>query len=141
MNAIKLGVVAMLPLLAAVAGCDGGGGPPPSDGPAAALPERLAPTQVNFTSTDLQQSTRVGTIARTIDGNGIMRLTVPIRAATDYDITVDYRFTYLDEGRAVVDQPASWQTKTLHAGTFEYLDGTAPSPRARDFQLDLRYAQ
>ena len=138
MPARKLALVTLIPLLA---GCGGGGGPPPSDGPAPAFPEQQAPSQVSFTSTDLQQSCRVGTVTRTIDGNGIMRLTVPIRAITDFDLTVDYRFTYLDESRGVVDQPASWQARTLHAGTFETIDGVAPSPRARDFELDLRYAQ
>ncbi len=128
--------LALLPLLAA-AGC-GGDPPPPSDGPAAAFPERLVPQQVNFTSTALAQATRVGTVVKLIDGNGIMHLTVPIRAATDGDVTVDYRFSFVDENRAVVDQPAGWQTQTLHAGTFESIQGVAPSPQARDFTLDIR---
>ncbi len=139
MNVLKLGVAALLPLLCAVAGCNPG--PPPSDGPAPGIPEELSSPQVNFTSTDLQRSTRIGTVTRTIDGNGIMHLTVPVRAVTDSDITVDYRFTYLDENHALVDQPAGWQAQTLHAGTFEYIQGNAPSARARDFALDLRYAQ
>ena len=138
MNALKIGL-ALVPLLA-LAGC-GGVDRPPSDGPAAASPEPLAPMQVVFTSTDLARSTAVGTITKTIDGNGIMHLTVPVRDATDGDITIDYRFTYLDENRAVIDQPASFTARTLHAGTFEYLNGDAPSARARDFELDVRYAQ
>jgi hypothetical protein len=134
---MKLSTFTLLAVLAA--GCNSG--PPPADGPAPAIPEDAAPTQVNFNSTDLQQSIRIGTVVRTIDGNGIMHLTVPVRAVTEYDLTVDYRFTYLDESRALVDQPASWQARTLHAGTFEYIQATAPSPRARDFVLDLRHAQ
>ncbi len=139
MNPLKFALAA-LPLLAAV-GCGGGPDLPPSDGPASPQAETLAPMQVSFTSTDLARSTAVGTITRTIDGVGIMHLNVPIRALTDDDLTVDYRFTYLDENRAVIDQPTAWQTRTLHAGTFEYLTGDAPSPRARDFQLDVRYAR
>ncbi len=92
--------LALLPLLAAV-GCGGGPDRPPSDGPASPEAERLAPMQVVFTSTDLARSTAVGTVSRTIDGVGIMHLTVPVRALTDEDLTVDYRFTYLDENRAV----------------------------------------
>ena len=139
MNARTLALAA-LPLLA-LAGCGGGPDYPPSDGPASPLAERLGPMHVVFTSTDLAGATAVGTVTRTIDANGIMRLTVPVRDVADYDITVDYRFTYLDENRAVVDQPATWQTRTLHAGTFEYIDGAAPSPAARDFELDVRYAR
>ena len=133
MKLLTLGLALLLPL---AAGCAG----PVSDGPAAPQLDPLGPGPVSFTSTDLARSTFVGEITRRTDSNGILHVTVPIRAV-DYDQTVDTRFTFLDAAHALVDQPKSWQATTLHAGTFEYLEAAAPSPTARDFTLDIRPAQ
>ena len=129
--------IALLPL--SFIGC--GSEPPPSDGPASPMGEGMGPMHVVCTSTALARSTAVGPIVRTTDAAGLMHLSVPIRAVTDGDITVNYRFTFTDANHASVDEPVGWQTRTLHAGTFEHVDGVAPSPQAADFELDLRYAQ
>ena len=137
MNPTKL-CLTCLPLLA-ILGCADG---PVSDGPAAPIPEQLGPPlTVAFTSTELRDACRIGTITRYADAGGTMHLSVPIRNAAQGDFTIDYRFSYFDAAHAVVDQPASWQTQTLHAGTFEYLDAVAPSPRAATFELAVRPAQ
>ena len=127
-----------LVLLAAVVGCAHDDEVPISDGPAAPQPEALAPMPVVFTSTDLARVTAVGTITRTFDSAGIMHLTVPIRDASGADLAIDYRFTYMNGTRQMVDQPTGWQTKDLHAGTFEYIQGNAASPQATEFELDIR---
>jgi hypothetical protein len=114
--------------------------PPASDGPVAPQSDRLHPMPVVFTNSDLAAQTYVGTITKTIDQAGLMHLTVPIRAV-GYDVTIDYRFTYRDGTGAYIDEPTSWQTRTLHAGTFESIEGVAPSPQGKEFELDVRPAQ
>jgi Protein of unknown function (DUF1425) len=57
------------------------------------------------------------------------------------DGTIDYRVTWLDENHTPVDTATAWQTKTLHSNVFEYIQANSSSPRARDFQMDLRYAK
>jgi hypothetical protein len=138
MNAWKVGLP--LSFLLAV-GCREEAPPPVSDGPAPAIADEASPASVRFTSGALAESMRVGTISKTFDANDILRVQVPIRDATGYDMTVDYRFTFLDANRNIVDQPASWQAKPLHAGTVDVIDGVAPSPAARDFVLDVRPAR
>ena len=125
-------------VLLALAGCAGA---PVSDGPAPALPDQMAPPQVSFTSYGLRDAFRFAPITRTVDPNGIVHLTVALRDVAGEDIPLDYRFTWLDDQRAVVDQPASWQTQTTHAGAYDVITAVAPSPRATDFRLDFRPAQ
>lgn len=74
------------------------------------------------------------------DDAGLLYVTVPARAATNRPQIVQYRFTFLDEtGRPLPG--GEYQTVTLESNTTSYLQGNSTSPRADDFQIEIRTAR
>jgi uncharacterized protein YcfL len=111
-----------------------------SDAPATVKVDKYAPQQVAFANQDLANSIAIGKIDRTFDSSQIMHLSIPLRATTDLGLGVDYRITYFDENHTPVDSPTAWQTKSLTPGIGDYIQATSASPRAKDFQIDFRWA-
>ena len=99
------------------------------------------PSQIHFASKELRNETAVGTPNLTRDDTGnILFVTVPIRAATNKELHVDYRLTFLDKN----GQPLSktgWFTRTLAPNVPDYITANSNGARAADFQMDFRYAQ
>ena len=130
MNRLLLPIALMTLLLA---GCV----KPPIEG-------RLDPypaNQVHFASKDLRDNTAVGTPEASRDDAGnILYITVPIRAATNRELHVDYRVTFFDRNRQVLNQ-TGWFTRTLAPNVPDYITVNSMGARAADFQMDLRYAQ
>jgi hypothetical protein len=125
----------LLPLvvLSMLAGCVS----PPIQGRADPYP----PNQINFASDDLRTHTAVGAPIVNRDPQGqILFVTVPIRAATNLQLYVDYRVTFVDAYGQVVWQ-SGWFTKTLTPNVFDQITVNSPSPRAADFRVDFRYAK
>jgi hypothetical protein len=97
--------------------------------------------QIDLTDSDLRDDTAVGTPIVTRDPEGqLLNVTVPIRAATNRQLYVDYRVTFLDAYGQVVSQ-TGWLNKTLAPNVFDQITFNSMSPRAADFRLDLRYAK
>jgi uncharacterized protein YcfL len=133
---LSLNHAALLAVL--LAGCGGSHDVTPTTASA----DRYAPQQIVFSGEDdLSDHLRFQAITRTYDAAGLMHIVVPVRNTVDMDATVDYRVTWLDENHTPVDTATAWQTKTLHSNVFEYIEANSSSPRARDFQMDLRYAK
>lgn len=99
------------------------------------------PSQIHFTEEDLRRKTAVGVpiVNRDEDGQ-ILFVTVPIRAATNLQLYVQYRVTFLDAFGQVVWQ-STWFNKTLAPNVFDQVSVNSPSPRAADFRVDFRYAK
>jgi hypothetical protein len=134
-STIKFAAV-LIPFLA-LAGCGS-----PDLNPTVARGDKYTAEHVVFSGqNDLVDHVAIGTITRTYDTSGILHVTVPARGTLPDDLYVDYRFTYFDENHNPVDTPTAWQTQTLHSNIFEYIQGNASTPRARDFQIDFRPAQ
>ncbi len=74
------------------------------------------------------------------DEAGLLHVTLPIRAATDLELYVDYRVTFFDSTGQTVSQ-FGWQTKVLHPNIFEEINVVSTTPQAADFRIDLRYAK
>ena len=127
---------AMLIPLLGLAGCMSSDLPP-----ATPKADKFAPQQVVFSGQDLANSIAIGKIIRTFDTAGIMHLDIPLRVTSEMGLTVDYRITWFDDNRSPVDVPTAWQTKSLNPDVFEYIQANSSSPRARDFQIDFRWAQ
>jgi hypothetical protein len=119
--------------LIVVAGC---GVKPPIEG----REDPFTPAQVHFASEDLRTHTAVGEPKVSRDAAGILFVTVPIRAATDQQLHVDYRATFFDENRQVLDH-TGWTTKTLAPNTPDSVQVNSTGTRARYFQVDFRYAR
>ena len=99
------------------------------------------PSQVMFASKDLRSKTAVSapSVSRDETG-GILHVTLPIRAATDLELYVDYRTTFFDKNGQQISQ-TGWTRKTLAPNVPDRIVVNSMGPSAADFQIDLRYAQ
>jgi hypothetical protein len=98
------------------------------------------PHQVSFASEDLRTHTAIGTPAISRDPAGLLFVTLPIRAATDLQLYVDYRVTWLDPTGNVLSK-TGWLSKTLAPNVHDQIQVNSLSPRAVDFQIDVRYTR
>jgi hypothetical protein len=100
------------------------------------------PSQVEISDPDLRSHTTVGTPTAQRDREGnILYVTVPIRAATDRQLHVDYRVKFFDKGGQVLSE-TGWYARTLAPNVFDYITVSAgTAPRAADFQMDFRYSR
>ena len=96
--------------------------------------------QVHIANPDLRRQTAVGIpTAQRDDAGSILHLTVPVRAATNTELHVDYRVTFFDRNGQVLSQ-TGWFTRTLAPNVPDYITVNAMGPRAADFQMDFRWA-
>jgi hypothetical protein len=100
-----------------------------------------AAPQIAFASKDLRNKTAVDTPSVSRDeAGGILHITVPIRAATDLQLYVDYRTTFFDRNGQQISQ-TGWTRKTLAPNVPDRIVINSMGPSAADFQLDLRYSK
>ena len=100
-----------------------------------------APSQIHFADEDLRSRTAVGRPVPERDAAGLLRVTVPIRAASSHTLYVDYRVTFFDGNGTPLGPPTGWTAKPLESNVPDQIVFTSTSPKAADFQLDLRYAR
>lgn len=99
------------------------------------------PSQVNFASEDLRRNTATGQAQLGRDPRtGILFVTVPIRAATNLQLYVEYRTKFLDQNGNVIDE-TGWLSKTLAPNVPDEIRINSTSPLATDFHMDLRYGR
>ena len=96
--------------------------------------------QVHFQNDELRRDTAIGPPTATRDQAGLLYVTVPIRNATDIRLYVDYRVTFFDDNRQVINTTA-WFSKTLEARTPDQISVNSTTPKAADFQVDFRYSR
>ena len=90
---------------------------------------------------DLSSHIALGTLSKSTDTNGLLHVILPVHNSSDLDLYLDYRVTYFDENHTPIDLPGPWETKTLHSNRSEFIQVNASTPRARDFQIELRWAR
>jgi hypothetical protein len=95
------------------------------------------PAQVHVTSMELRRHTAVGEPKLSRDDAGLLFVTVPVRSTADMKLYVDYRYTFFDRNGQPLNT-SSWMHVTLPANTPDQISFNSTSPRAADFQLDLR---
>ncbi len=100
-----------------------------------------ASSQIMFASKELRNNTAVDAprVARD-EAGGILHVTVPIRAATNKQLYVDYRTTFFDRTGQQISQ-TGWTTKTLAPNVSDRIVVNSMRPTAADFQIDLRFAK
>jgi hypothetical protein len=94
---------------------------------------------VHLASEDLRKHTAFSSPILARDDNGLLYIEVPVRAATDKRLYIDYRVTFLDRNGQTIHDSA-WMTKTLEPNIPDRLTANSVSARATDFQMDIRYA-
>lgn len=119
-------------LLAAMGGC--------VTAPNYARNDPFVPAQIQISESDLRTKTAFAQPVVSRDAAGLLFVTVPVRAATDLTLYVDYRTTFFDRnGRPI--QQTGWLNKTLYPNVFDHIQINSVSPDAADFEMDLRYAR
>jgi len=106
--------------------------------------ERYAPPQVQITGLDaydLQRSTVIDRPQTSRDQANLLFVTVPVRNTSDQVLHVQYRYNFLDEQGRPLPENIAWNRKTLEPGSTERITFNSTSPRAADFQMDLRYSR
>jgi uncharacterized protein YcfL len=76
----------------------------------------------------------------TQDAAGLLFVTIPLRSTTRHQMTIEYRVTFYDQNRVPI-QETTWFPRTLPPFTQETLTVNSTSPRADDFQIDIRPAK
>lgn len=97
------------------------------------------PAQIHFASKKLRSDTAVRAPVLSRE-NGLLRVDVPIRSATNHTLYVDYRVSFFDDRGQQLYQ-TGWMTKTLPPNTPDQISVVSSTEQAADFQMDLRYAQ
>jgi len=126
----------ILLLLSAIISLTGCGVRPPIQGRL----DPYEPGQINFDSNSLKHETAVGQPSVARDENNLVYVTVPIRSETSKRLHVDYRVTFFDDNRQMINQTA-WFTKHLDPKVPDQIVVNSMSPRAADFQIDFRWAR
>jgi hypothetical protein len=98
-------------------------------------------SQIHVDSDELKNDTAVGTPIVSRDANGLLVVTVPVRSAIDKTLYVDAHVTYFDKNGQPIGERLSLGTMVLDPYTPSRITFISPTPRADDFQLDLRYAR
>jgi uncharacterized protein YcfL len=97
--------------------------------------------QIMFADERLRTITAVGapvlTRSRETD---LLYVEVPIRAATNKTLYIEYQMIFLDENGQTI-QETTWFNRTLQSNVPQRLRANATSPRATDFIMNIRYAR
>lgn len=109
---------------------------PPIEGRA----DPFVPVQITLADPDLANKTAIG-VPIMERRNGILYVTVPIRSASDYDLRIDQRWTFLSaQGRPIYQ--GSWEGgKKLVSNVQDSISANSLSGDAADFRLELRYSE
>ncbi len=100
-----------------------------------------AMSQIMFASKDLRNDTAVSAPSVSRDeAGGILHVTVPIRAATNRQLNIDYRTTFFDRNGQQISQ-TSWTSKTLSPNVPDRIVVNSMGPTAADFEIAFRYAK
>jgi uncharacterized protein YcfL len=106
--------------------------------------ERYSPPQVQITgigAEDLQFSTVIDRPQTWRDPSNILYVVLPVRNTSEKVLHVQYQYNFLDAQGAPLPENIAWNRKTLEPGATERIKFNSTSPRAADFQLNLRYAR
>lgn len=125
-------IIASCLLLAALGGC--------VKPPIYARKDPFVPAQVQIAEEDLRRNTAFGQPLVSRDQANLLFVTIPLRAATDLTLYVDYRATFYDRNGHPIQQ-TGWMNKTLYPNVFDHIQVNSVSPDAVDFEVDLRYAR
>ena len=96
--------------------------------------------QIHLASRELQDRIAVRRPVVTQDEAGLLFVTVPVRNTTRRQMTVEYRATFFDRNRVPI-QETTWFPRTLTPHTQQTFTVNSTSPRADDFQIDIRQAK
>jgi len=98
------------------------------------------PPQVSIADADLANSTAFGP-PRMERTDGILYVSVPVRSASDYDLHVDYRYSFFNQAGMPIDETGWIGGTTITRNSYTYIKFNSANANAADWHLQLRYAQ
>lgn len=107
--------------------------------PVNARQDPYLPRQVHLASEDLRKNTAFSAPVLSRDEGKLLFIDVPVRAATDLKLYIDYRVSFFDKNNQLIYQTA-WFSKTLEPNIPDHLTANSVTARAVDFQMDIRYS-
>lgn len=128
-------------LTALVAGMTGLGVAGCTDPIAAHQDEIVQPLQISFTDYWLRDDLAVTVLQPMRVGAGQARIVVQLRNKRDWTVNTDYKYWFVDERGAQVDNPSGWQFVRIPPKGTEQFEFVSMSPAARDFRVQIRRAQ
>src|SRR2546421_5565622 len=99
--------------------------------PIEARQDPYVPHQVNLTSDDLRSHTAFDAPQVARDPAGLLRITLPIRAATNRQLYIDYRVTFFDNTGQEINK-TGWLAKVLAPNVADAIVVNSTTPRAAD---------
>ena len=96
--------------------------------------------QIMLTDRELQDRIAVRPPIVTQDEAGLLYVTVPVRNTSRRQMTIEYRVTFFDRNRVPIHE-TTWFPRTLPGHTQETISVNSTTPRADDFQIDIRPAK
>jgi hypothetical protein len=128
----------MVPTLALLASCT-----------SSTVPEPIQPrqdvyrpddrAQIFYDSAQLHDETAAGSPTVVRDSNGLLHVTVPIRAVTEKKLYVDYRVIFFDRDHREIDR-SPWHDKFLTPNLPDSVTINSTSAKAESFQVQFRYS-
>ncbi|MBI1373836.1 MAG: DUF1425 domain-containing protein [Phycisphaera sp.] len=79
------------------------------------------------------------TVTRT--NNDLMRVSVPIRARSNNELFIEYRVLLFDEAGQPITPATGWIPVRLEPRQPQYIQFTASSPRAKDYNMQVRWSR
>src|SRR4051794_2640809 len=108
--------------------------------PIPALKDPYSPIQISLEGYVLQNDVRVTVLPVQRTGQGQMRVVIQLYNRTPFDLSVDYKYYFVDGRGAQVDVPSGWQfIKVPPKGTNQF-EFVSLSAMADDFRVQLRKA-
>lgn len=101
-----------------------------------ASPKMVADKRV-ITDGALNDYAYVAGVSQSIASGNLMRVQVKIVNSTAAFRNVNYKFTWFDENGMQVAASPGWGVFGIEGGQAKYLDAVAPTPKAKDFSLQL----
>ena len=118
-----------------------GGGLAGCTEPIPAMQDPLMPLQISMQSTGLQNDLLVTVLPVTRVGAGQLHVDIQLYTKTDHDLSVDYKYYFVDDHGAQTDNPSGWQFVKVPARGTQQFEFTSMSASAADFRVQLRRAQ
>ncbi len=85
----------------------------------------------------LEDQTKVGSPRVEGGEQEPLRVEVPIRATTPYDLTVQYRFEFVNDAGLAVEPAMGWRYMYMPSNIERLLSATAPDESAADWRLEV----
>ncbi len=126
--------IAALALVATLTAC--------SKGPIEAKPDKVSSyPNVSISSLSLADKVRLNPATVSQTEAGLLRLTQPVRAASDAGLSIEHRVIWFDVQGRPIEPQMTWRFMRLEPRVRQFIEAQASSEQAVDYEVQLRWAR